>query len=276
MAARSWRGASLSVVTMACGVLTAASALAQSVPLPTPDPRAKTGGAPAPPAIVHAPAPSAATAAAAPAAAPRGFFPFSFSLDKGASAKATAFDVKQRALLEKISGYLSGVQTLVGSFVQVGPDGRRVEGSFYIQKPGKVRFAYNPPSPIEIIADGSAVVVRDRSLDTQDFYPLSQTPLRYLLADHIDLLRDTDVVSVSADDTFITVVIEETKLVVGTNRLMIMFDAKNLQLKQWTVTDPQGLDTTVAIYNVDSGRKPDPNLFVINYQPDPRSQMPHR
>jgi outer membrane lipoprotein-sorting protein len=276
MAARSWRGASLIVVTMACGVLTAASALAQSVPLPTPDPRAKTGAAPAPPAIVHAPAPSAATAAAAPAAAPRGFFPFSFSLDKGASAKATAFDAKQRALLEKISGYLSGVQTLVGSFVQVGPDGRRVEGSFYIQKPGKVRFAYNPPSPIEIIADGSAVVVRDRSLDTQDFYPLSQTPLRYLLADHIDLLRDTDVVSVSADDTFITVVIEETKLVVGTNRLMIMFDAKNLQLKQWTVTDPQGLDTTVAIYNVDSGRKPDPNLFVINYQPDPRSQMPHR
>ena len=101
-------------------------------------------------------------------------------------------------------------------------------------------------------------------------------PLRYLLADHIDLLRDTDVVSVSADDTFITVVIEETKLVVGPDRLMIMFDAKNLQLKQFTVTDPQGLDTTVAVYNVDFGRKPDPNLFVINYQPDPRSQMPHR
>ena len=61
-----------------------------------------------------APAPSAATAAAAPAAAPRGFFSFSFSLDKDASAKATAFDAKQRALLDKISRYLSGVQTLVG------------------------------------------------------------------------------------------------------------------------------------------------------------------
>ena len=256
MAARLGRGASIIVVTMACGVLTAASVLAQSVPLPTPDPRAKT----APhrrrrrSCTRRRPVPRPRPTAAAP----RGFFPFSFSLDKGASAKATAFDAKQRALLEKISGYLSGVQTLVGSFVQVGPDGRRVEGSFYIQKPGKVRFAYNPPSPIEIIADGSAVVVRDRSLDTQDFYPLSQTPLRYLLADHIDLLRDTDVVSVSADDTFITVVIEETKLVVGTNRLMIMFDAKNLQLKQWTVTDPQGLDTTVAVYNVDSGRSPIP------------------
>ena len=197
----------------------------------------------------------------------KGLFPLAFSLGKSAvPSQATAFDAHQRALLDKISNYLSGVQTLVGNFVQIGPDGRRVEGAFSIQKPGKVRFAYNPPSPIDIIADGSAVVVRDRSLETSDYYPLSQTPLRYLLADHIDLLRDTDVVSVSADDTFITVVIEETRLLTGTSRLMIMFDAKNLQLKQWTVTDPQGLDTTVAVYNLDTTKKPDPNLFVINYQ----------
>ena len=155
---------------------------------------------------------------------------------------------------------------MVGNFVQIGPDGRRLEGTFSIQKPGKVRFQYSPPSPIDIIADGSSVVVRDRSLETADFYPLSQTPLRYLLADRIDLLRDTDVISVSADDTFVTVVIEETQVMVGTNRLMIMFDAKNLQLKQWTVTDPQGLDTTVAVYNLDTAKKPDPNLFVINAQ----------
>ena len=170
-----------------------------------------------------------------------------------------------RVLLDRVSAYLSSVQTMVGNFVQVGPDGRRVDGTFSIQKPGKVRFQYNPPSPIDIIADGSSVVVRDRSLETTDFYPLSQTPLRYLLADHIDLLRDTDVLSVSADDTFVTVVIEETQVMTGTNRLMIMFDAKNLQLKQWTVTDPQGLDTTVAVYNLDAAKKPDPNLFVINY-----------
>ena len=105
----------------------------------------------------------------------------------------------------------------------------------------------------------------DRSLETSDYYPLSQTPLRYLLADRIDLLRDTDVISVSADDTFVTVVIEETQFAIGTNRLMIMFDAKTLQLKQWTVTDPQGLDTTVAVFNLDPSKKPDPGLFVINY-----------
>ena len=111
-------------------------------------------------------------------------------------------------------------------------------------------------------------MVRDRKLATQDLYPLSQTPLRYLLAERINLLRDTDVVSVSADDSFATVVIEQKQLFVGTDRLMIMFDAKDLTLKQWTVTDPQGFDTTVAVYNLDSSKKPDPNLFVINYQRD--------
>jgi len=250
------------LLAMACVALAAASAAAENVPLPTPAPQPKSGSASAAPAA----APAAANTAPS-ASAPKGFFPFSFSLDKGAApTQATAFDAHRRALLDKISGYLSGVQTLVGNFVQVGPDGRRVEGTFSIQKPGKVRFQYNPPSPIDIIADGASVVVHDRSLATADYYPLSQTPLRYLLADHIDLLRDTDVISVSADDTFITVVIEETQVMVGTNRLMIMFDAKNLQLKQWTVTDPQGLDTTVAVYNLDTAKKPDPNLFVINYQ----------
>jgi outer membrane lipoprotein-sorting protein len=245
------------LLVMACVVLATASAVAEDVPLPAPRPKAQSAAPPSPAA-------AAAPAAAQPAS--KGFFPFSlFGNKTPGSSQAASFDAKQRALVDKVSNYLSGVQTMVGNFVQVGPDGRRVDGTFSIQKPGKVRFQYNPPSPIDIIADGSSVVVRDRSLETADFYPLSQTPLRYLLADHIDLLRDTDLLSVSADDTFVTVVIEETQVMTGTNRLMIMFDAKSLQLKQWTVTDPQGLDTTVAVYNLDAAKKPDPNLFVINY-----------
>jgi outer membrane lipoprotein-sorting protein len=253
-------GARAFLLAIAGVLLAAATAAAEDVPLPTPAPRAKAGTA------VPQPAPTPAPTATTAETAHKSFFPFSFSLGNKSASQATAFDAKQRALLDKVSNYLSGIQTLVGNFVQIGPDGRRVEGTFSIQKPGKVRFQYNPPSPIDIIADGSSVVVRDRSLETSDFYPLSQTPLRYLLADHIDLLRDTDVISVSSDDTFVTVVIEETQVMVGTSRLMIMFDAKTLQLKQWTVTDPQGLDTTVAVFNLDTVKKPDPNLFVINYQ----------
>ena len=274
-------------VVCAPGLAAADPAATATVPLPVPAPLPKTGTAPPPAAAAVKPAndrsandKAASDKAANDKAASEtrqtpSLFPFSALFgNKSSSAAPSApapeppspFDAKQRALLDRISAYLSSVQTMVGKFVQVGPDGGRTEGTFYLQKPGRVRFVYNPPSPIDIISDGSSVVVRDRKLATQDLYPLSQTPLRYLLAERIDLLRDTDVVSVGSDDSFATVVIEQKQLFVGTDRLMIMFDAKDLTLKQWTVTDPQGFDTTVAVYNLDSTKKPDPNLFVINYQ----------
>jgi outer membrane lipoprotein-sorting protein len=249
----------------------AAAANAQTVPMPTPAPHTRTVAprAPAPPAATEAaraaearrivqgtgtvPLPPAAIPGRAPAGsvAPRG--------------GAIAFDGNQRALVEKANGYLTAVQTLVGNFVQVGPDGSRTDGRFYLQKPGRIRFEYNPPSPIELIADGSSVVVRDRKLATQDVYPLSQTPLRFLLAERIDLLKDTSVVGAYADDTFVTVVIEEKQTFGGTHRVMMMFGARDNQLRQWTITDPQGYDTTVALYNTDASKKPDPTLFKIDY-----------
>lgn len=175
------------------------------------------------------------------------------------------FDATQRAQVAKISTYLSSLSTLVGNFVQVAPNGNRTTGEFYMQKPGKVRFAYDPPTPIDVVSDGTSMVVRDRKLATQDVYPLSQTPLRYLLSDRIDLLKDTNVVNVSADDVFITVTIEEKQALIGTSRLMLMIGTKDNQLKQWTVTDPQGYDTTVAVYNLNTQKKPDPDLFKIDF-----------
>jgi outer membrane lipoprotein-sorting protein len=175
------------------------------------------------------------------------------------------FDANQKAQAAKVSSYLSSLQTVSGNFVQVGPDGSKTKGDFFIQKPGKVRFEYDAPSPIAIIADGSMLAVRDRNLATQDLYPLSQTPLRYLLSDRIDLLKDTNVVSVTADDLFVSVTIEEKQMLIGTSRLMLMVGAKDGQLKQWTVTDPQGYDTTVAVYNLDTSRKLDPGMFKIDF-----------
>ena len=177
----------------------------------------------------------------------------------------STFDASQKAQAAKISNYLSSLTVLAGNFVQVGPDGSKTKGDFYLQKPGKVRFEYDAPSPIAIVADGSSVAVRDRRLATQDIYPLSQTPLRFLLSDRVDLMKDTNVVAVTADDMFVSVTIEEKQALVGTSRLMLMVGAKDNQLKQWTVTDPQGYDTTVAVYNLDMPKKLDPNLFKIDF-----------
>jgi outer membrane lipoprotein-sorting protein len=228
------------VALVLCAVI--ASATAQTVPVQPP--AAKKDAAPTPPSGLQLT--PTGTAAAAPQ-------------------DATNSEARQRALVERINGYLTNMQTLVGDFVQVGPDGQRTEGQFFIQKPGKVRFEYNPPSPVDVVADGHSVVVRDRKLDTQQLFSLSQTPLRFLLSDRIDLLKDTNVVNVTADDIYISVTIEEKQALIGTSRLMLMVGVKDGQLKQWTVTDPQGYDTTIAVYNLDSSKKVDPGLFKIDF-----------
>jgi outer membrane lipoprotein-sorting protein len=236
--------ASLLIVTLAGLTAMMAYARAETTPVPPPKkhvaPRRLAQNPPVPPAPIGTPV--------------------------ATGGKAGMSEMTQRAIIERVNAYLSNMTTLVGDFVQVAADRSRTEGHFYIQKPGRMRFEYNPPSPLELIADGQSVVVRDRKLATQDLYPLSQTPLRFLLADRIDLARDTNLISVGADDTFVSVVIEERQALGGTHRLMLMFSAKDMQLKQWTVTDPQGFETTVALYNLDTTKKPDPSLFKINYE----------
>ena len=246
------------------------AAVAETVPLPPPAPLPKIGVPP--PSSAQTPPGSRQTTQSTPPAQSSGssWLPSIFGggqqqQQQQTKPAASTLEPAQRALVDKVSAYLTRVQVMSGDFHQVGPDGRQAKGQFYVQKPGKVRFDYDPPARIEIISDGSSVYVRDRKLNTHDPYPLSQTPLRFLLADRIDLLKDTNVTAVYADDLFATIVVEEKSLLVGSSKLMMMFGAKDLQLKQWVVTDPQGYDTTVAVSNIDTTRRPDPSLFKVDY-----------
>ena len=255
-------GLALLIATSVTGFATKASS--QTVPVPKPAPKARDGS------VQMSAQDKAPLTTGATQVPPNPVIPDPHR-NLPANIFAT-FDANQKAQAAKVSSYLSSLQTLVGNFVQVGPDGTKTKGDFYIQKPGKVRFEYEAPTPIAIIADGSSLAVRDKKLATQDIYPLSQTPLRFLLSDRIDLMKDTNVVNVSADDVFVSVTIEEKQALVGTSRLLLMFGAKDGQLKQWTVTDPQGYDTTIAIYNLDATKKLDPGMFKIdftNYGPSP-------
>src|ERR1700716_832708 len=253
-------GLALLIATSIAGLAT--PVLSQTVPVPKPAPKARDGGAQM---SAQDKAMNTGTTQTPPTRVLR---------DRPQNPPANifaSFDATQKAQAAKVSSYLSSLQTLVGNFIQVGPDGSTTKGDLYIQNAGKVRFEYDS-SPIAIVADGSSLAVRDNKLGTQDIYPLSQTPLRFLLSDRIDLLKDTNVVSITADDVFISVTIDEKNVVIGTSRLMMMVGAKDGQLKQWTVTDPQGYDTTVAVYNLDTSKKVDPGLFKIdftNYQTPP-------
>jgi outer membrane lipoprotein-sorting protein len=164
---------------------------------------------------------------------------------------------------QDIANKFSSVKTLTGSFVQFGPRGDQTGGTFYIERPGKIRFNYNKPSPIRVISDGKSVVINNRKLDTWDLYPLSKTPLKLLLSDQIDLSARS-VKSVKQEPDMTTIVLGD-KSIFGNSTISMMFDPKTSDLRQWTITDAQGLDTTVMITDVRTGVRFADDMFKIDY-----------
>lgn len=164
--------------------------------------------------------------------------------------------------LIRISNYLSGISTMQGSFVQVGPDGDASEGTFYLRRPGRVRFEYRPPNPTLIVADGTWVAVRDTRMNTLDRYPLGQTPLDILLSDRVDL-RNAGVVQAidrSGSQMRVTAVDPDNP---GQGSITMVFNNNPLELTQWVVRDAQGLTTTVALSNTRANVQIDPGKFFI-------------
>ena len=168
-------------------------------------------------------------------------------------------------MLGDISAKLSGVQTMDGEFIQFDPNGAQRQGKFYIARPGKVRFQYDPPTTLQVIADGKSVLVFDKKLQTYDIWPLSQTPLRLLLDSGLDLARSDRVTRVSVAPDLVEVELkDETRFSSGT--LDLVFDRTTYDLKQWTVIDASGQQTTVSLYNVEQGAKLNADLFKIDYR----------
>ena len=167
-------------------------------------------------------------------------------------------------VIAKADAYLDGARVMSADFVQIGPDGTRTDGNLYLARPGKMLFRYNPPSPLEIVADGRSVAVRDQNLGTQDLYFIAQTPLKFLLSDHIDLAKDTTVKRIDVDDKSAMIEIEDKTTFGGKSDITLVFDPDSFALKQWTVLDPQGFQTVVTLFDIDLVSKPDPSLFHID------------
>ena len=181
-----------------------------------------------------------------------------------AISKATAPSPSAAEAIRKANAWLNSVTTMIADFIQIGGDGKRTEGKLYVQKPGKLRFAYDAPAVMEVVADGRSVAVRNRRLNTQDLAYIEQTPLKFLLKSQVDLSRDTRVLEVGNSQNAVSILIEDKATFGGTSRINLIFDPGTFVLKQWTVTDPQGFETIVSLFNLNLSEKPDPGLFRIN------------
>ncbi|MGA3301941.1 MAG: outer-membrane lipoprotein carrier protein LolA [Methylovirgula sp.] len=167
--------------------------------------------------------------------------------------------------IQKANTYFNTTTSMIADFVQIGGDGRRAEGKMYIQKPGRLRFEYAAPATLDIIADGTTVAVIDRKVGSVQPYFIWQTPLKFLLKDQIDLTKDTQVVNVTSEPDTVTILIADKQVFGGPTMIKLMFDpaTPNFQLKQWQVTDPQGNETLVSLFNQDFTDKPDPGNFQL-------------
>lgn len=167
------------------------------------------------------------------------------------------------SVAQKIADHFSSVKTMAGEFVQFGPRGEQTGGKFYISRPGRIRFNYEAPSPMRVIADGKSVVIGNMKLKTWDIYPLSKTPLNLLLGERIDLSSKM-VRAVREESDLITIVLGD-RSVFGDSTITMMFDPRTFDLRQWTITDAQKKDTSVMIFNVQKGLELDDRVFRIPY-----------
>ena len=175
-------------------------------------------------------------------------------------------------IVAKANAFLNDTRFMSADFVQIGPDGKRTEGLLVVQRPGKMLFRYKPPAKMEIVADGRSVAVRDQKLATQDLYLIGQTPLKFLLSDHIDLAKDTKLKRAEIDSRAATVEIEDKATFGGKSDITLVFDPETFELKQWTVIDPQGFRTLVSLFALDLVTKPDPAWFYIDDRVQPNVQ----
>ncbi len=167
-------------------------------------------------------------------------------------------------LLRSISQAYSATKSMKAKFVQLSGNSRTT-GTLTLLKPGKFHFAYAPPSSIDVLCDGKTVLVRDKKLNTNDTYLLDQTPLRVLLLQKLDLTQDVKVVHIKRGQDMITVKIDESSSALqGT--ITLYFARDTFALQQWTIIDGQGIETDVALSDVQTNVAIDGKQFNIDLE----------
>lgn len=203
----------------------------------------------------------AALGALASAALP----PAAFAQSRPAPAALAPAD---KALVDRAVAYLQGLGEAKGRFVQTDARGASVGGDFYLKRPGKARFAYDPPAGLLVVSDGGRVSIANSKLKTFDSYPLMATPLSLFLARNISLERGVVVSRVTRmADGFAITARDGRKQAEG--QITLNFAEGPLRLVGWTVTDAQGASTRVRLANFAPTTGLAPSLFVLK---DPRPQ----
>lgn len=171
-------------------------------------------------------------------------------------------DPKQSEALQRVTDYFNALKNMKGIFAQTDPDKKRSRGRFYVQKPGKFRFDYSAPSRKIMASDGRLLRVKEPDQSNEDAVELDNTPFRMLLKKDVDLARDARILDVQESEDHIVVALQD-RSPDAPGRVQLTFSKKpTLDLKEWVVRDPQGLETKVEVAEINRTDPIDPKLFV--------------
>jgi outer membrane lipoprotein-sorting protein len=170
--------------------------------------------------------------------------------------------------ITRVEQYLGSIKTLSAKFVQIGPNGELATGRFYLRRPGRMRFEYDPPSPLLVIADGIWLILHDRELEQVDRFPLFKTPISVLVAKNIDLHEDIKVDRIEQQPGILRMRLIDSKSP-DEGWLSLAFSDPPMTLRNWHIRDAQGGITNVALDDMQINIPLDPELFTFD-EPDPR------
>ena len=171
----------------------------------------------------------------------------------------------QQLSLDAISTYLNGIVSAQSPFTQVNDDGTLATGTLYIRRPGRMRFEYDPPTDLLVMAGGGQVGIFDgkSNVGMAERYPLSRTPLNLILERNVDLARRNMVVGHEFDGTA-TVVTAQDPAHPEYGSIALKFTDGPIELRQWIIRDGQGATTTVILGQLEQGEPISARLFDIN------------
>ena len=165
--------------------------------------------------------------------------------------------------LAKVEAYLNEIRTFSARFEQIDSRGRRASGRVYVQKPGKLRFEYDPPVPILIVANGNFLIHYDKELESATYLNQRDTPAWFLVAPDIELHGDVTVTGVERDGGKLRVGLTKTSSP-DDGAATLIFTENPFRLVEWSITDQQGVTTDVALKDVLIGGEVDRKLFEFS------------
>ena len=181
---------------------------------------------------------------------------------RAAEIVAAKLSSDEKKALTRIEAYLNDMKTLRAGFLQISSDNTVATGNMFMSRPGKIRFEYDPPSPILLVSDGVFLIYIDKELEQKTHVWLSNTPIGFLTESNIKLDGDVTVTGFSMGPNVYSMTLVRT-LDPQDGRITMIFSDQPLALRKWTITDSNGIKTTISLNNLERGITINPSVFEI-------------